>query len=101
MTRKKRLLFALLTFTLAFVVSYSGANDLPTPNLTVYRHTSPIFRLFGYMPILPLVLREKSMVIMYGGNLEAAYLGEKTVFRPNLAKRTTASAMAAAANGIY
>jgi lysophospholipase L1-like esterase len=79
------------------VVFYSGYNDLGGPNYANYRHTSPIFRLTGYFPILPIVLREKSMVILSGGNLELAYRGEKTLFRPNIAQRTAGSALAAAA----
>jgi lysophospholipase L1-like esterase len=79
------------------VVLYSGYNDLGGHNTSVFRHTSPIFRLTGYFPILPIVIREKSMVIMSGGNLEMAYKGEKTVFKPNMAQRTAASALAAVA----
>jgi lysophospholipase L1-like esterase len=79
------------------VVFYSGYNDVKTLNHAVFRHTSPIFRLTGYFPIFPIVLREKSMVIMSGGNLELAYRGEKTIFKPTIVQRTAASALAAAA----
>jgi lysophospholipase L1-like esterase len=79
------------------VVFYSGYNDVSGPNYQVFRHTSPIFRLTGYFPILPIVIREKSMVIMSGGNLEKAYWGEKPVFRPNIAQRTAGSTLAAVA----
>ncbi|MBI3825275.1 MAG: hypothetical protein HY294_04700 [Candidatus Rokubacteria bacterium] len=74
------------------VLIYTGYNDLGRPgaNTYVFRHDSPIFRLTGYMPILPLVLREKAILLRHG-NLEAAYRGEKTTFRPNLAQRLTAS----------
>lgn len=82
------------------VVFYSGYNDLSL-NLAVYRHTSPVFRTIGYMPILPLVLREKSMMIRYGGRLEDAYLGKKPTFKPNVAQSTTAGAMAALADGLH
>lgn len=80
------------------VVFYSGYNDLGPYNPRMARHPSPIFRLTGYFPILPLVLREKSMAIMYGGNLELAYRGEKIVFKPNIVQRTTASALGAVAS---
>jgi lysophospholipase L1-like esterase len=80
------------------VILYSGYSELAGPNHAAFRHTSPIFRLTGYMPILPLVMREKSMAIMYGGKLEAAYKGEKNVFRPSFGQRTVASVLAAAAN---
>ena len=52
-----------------------------------------MFRLFGYMPVFPLILREKAMTLRYGGDLESAYWGRKTVFRPTLAQRASASAL--------
>ena len=58
-----------------------------------YRHESPIFRLTGYVPILPIIFQEKAMTIRYGGDLEAAYLGEKTAFTPNRTARTTAATL--------
>lgn len=78
-------------------VFYSGYNDLGGANTSVFRHGSPIFRLTGYFPILPIVLREKSMVILSGGNLELAYQG-KTVFKPSIVQRTTGGALAAVAS---
>ena len=75
---------------------YTGYNDLEQPNIYVYRQTSPIFRLTGYMPIIPLVFKEKAMAIRYGGDLEGAYRRRKTVFKPNLAGQATASALEAA-----
>lgn len=79
------------------VILYEGYNDLGgSPNTLVYRHTSPVFKLTGYLPIFPLILKEKAMALRYGGNLEAAYWGRKTVFRPNVAAQTTASALEAA-----
>lgn len=75
---------------------YTGYNDLGGLNTTVFRHESPVFRLTGYLPIFPLILREKAMVLRYGGNLEDAYWGKKTVFKPNLAERATATALEAA-----
>lgn len=82
------------------VIFYSGYNDLGA-NLSVYRRTSPIYRLTGYMPILPLVLREKSMVIRYGGNLDAAYRNGRNVYRPNVAQRATATTLASVADVMY
>ncbi len=72
---------------------YTGYNDLGGPNTSVVRHESPVFRLTGYLPILPLILKEKAMVLRYGGNLESAYWGKRTVFKPNLADRATATAL--------
>jgi formylglycine-generating enzyme required for sulfatase activity len=83
-------------------VFYTGYPDLPflrnfaTPNQEVYRRKSPMFRLTGYFPMLPLVMREKAMAIRYGGRLEDAYLGRPTVFRPSVAQRSKASALEAA-----
>lgn len=58
-----------------------------------YRNTSPVFRLTGYMPILPLIFKEKAMALRYGGDIESAYRGRKTVFKPRPAARTAASAL--------
>ena len=82
------------------VVFYSGYNDLGK-NLNVFRHGSPIFRLTGYMPILPVVLREKAMAITSGGRLDDAYLGKKVVFRPNKVQQVTASALEGLAYTMY
>jgi len=79
------------------VILYEGYNDLGGgPNLAVFRHASPVFRLTGYFPLFPMIAREKTMSLTYGGDLEAAYREEKTTFRPNLADRATASALEAA-----
>lgn len=63
-------------------ILYEGYNDLgAVRNIGNTRRDSPVFRLTGYYPILPLVLREKALVLRYG-DIAAAYRGEKTVFRP-------------------
>jgi len=81
--------YAYLKYDLA--VLYQGYNDLgDVQNTAVYRHSSPVFRLTGYLPILPLVLREKWMAIRYGGNLEAAYHAQKTAFTARAADPTSA-----------
>jgi lysophospholipase L1-like esterase len=88
------------------VVLYEGYNDLePRParnagseatmNYLTWRHQSPIFRWTGYLPILPLVLNEKAMALMHGGDLNAAYESKGIVFRPGLATRVTAGALKA------
>jgi lysophospholipase L1-like esterase len=77
-------------------VLYTGYNDLGGPNTTAFRRSSPIFRLTGYMPILPTILAEKAMSLRYGGDLEAAYWGRRTAFTPNLAQRAGAAALEAA-----
>ncbi len=82
-------------------IFYEGYNDIMgesnRPNTSVHRHESPIFRLTGYYPILPLVLREKAMALRYGGDLDAAYRsqrGAKTIFRPpSLVRQTAGAAM--------
>jgi lysophospholipase L1-like esterase len=83
------------------VILYEGYNDLngdSEPNRAVYRHESAVFRLTGYFPILPLALVEKARSLRYGGDLNAAYAdagksNARTVFRPGLADRTSASAL--------
>jgi hypothetical protein len=80
-----------------------GSRDLPDavpartgPNELLWRRQSPVFRLTGYFPILPLVFHEKAMALRAGGDLDAAYRG-RTKFTPGLATRATASALDAAA----
>lgn len=79
-----------------------GYNDLMgdwrAPNLSVFRHDSPIFRLTGYLPIFPIVFKEKAAALLHGDDVGALYRDEnKTVFRPGLATRTTAEVLTAAA----
>jgi hypothetical protein len=72
----------------------------PTPGVVnhyLWRRQSPVFRLTGYFPVLPLVFREKAMALRAGGDLNAAYRGE-VGFKPGLATQATAAALASAAN---
>jgi lysophospholipase L1-like esterase len=90
------------------VILYEGYNDLGmhgvpsavpprnTPNYSLWRRQSPLFRMAGYFPILPLALREKAMQLTAGGDLDAAYRG-KVTFKPGLATRVTASTLRSAA----
>ncbi len=88
----------------ALAVLYEGYNDMmgdPNgPNLAVFRHDSPVFRLTGYLPIFPLVFHEKAAVLTTGsaGSLYLAASWKRTVFQPNLARRTTAEILNAAAD---
>ena len=80
---------------------YEGYNDMmadPTrPNLSVFRHDSPIFRLTGYLPIFPIIFREKAAV-MASGDTGAVYRSSnQTVFRASLATRATAEVLTTAA----
>lgn len=86
------------------VALYHGYNDSlgdAAPNTAVFRHQSPVFRLTGYYPILPLALQEKAMALRSGGDLEAAYLATRdgapprVTFTPNLTQRTSAAALEA------
>jgi hypothetical protein len=86
-------------------IFYEGYNDLGlAPNEYIGRHESPVFRLTGYYPIVHVALMEKAMALRHGGDIEAAYRREanpnevKTVFRPGLATRATASTLEAAAH---
>lgn len=88
------------------VCLYEGYNDLlgdARPNTDLFRHESPVFRMTGYFPILPLFLKEKALALRFG-SVGSAYTvaregaSDKTVFRPNLANRTSAAALEAAAS---
>lgn len=85
------------------VCLYEGYNDLLgdiAPNWVVVRHQSPVFRLTGYFPILPLAFREKAMALRNNSSVGSGYqpaVADKTVFRPGLATRTSAGALDAAA----
>ena len=92
------------------VALYHGYNDSlgdAEVNTAVIRHQSPVFRLTGYFPILPLALQEKAMALRTGGNLEAAYksAGEGTApavtFRPNMAQRTSAAVLESLSNAAH
>lgn len=76
-----------------------GATDLPNAvpprdavNTLLWRRQSPVFRVTGYMPILPLVFREKAMKLRSGGQLDAAYRSQVT-FKPGLAARASAETL--------
>jgi hypothetical protein len=84
------------------VCLYEGYNDLAGdprgPNLSVFRHESPVFRLTGYLPIFQIVFKEKAAAMLHGGDSGALYReSQKTVFRPGLAAKTTAEVLAATA----
>lgn len=82
---------------------YEGYNDMMGdprgPNLSVFRHDSPVFRLTGYLPIFPIIFKEKAASMLSGGDVGALYRadGPKTTFRPGLPTRTTAEVLRAAA----
>jgi hypothetical protein len=75
-------------------ILYEGYNDLGgAPNEFVGRRDSPVFRATGYYPVLHIAIQEKAMALRNGGDIEAAYRGTKTVFRPGLTTRATASTL--------
>jgi hypothetical protein len=86
------------------VILYEGYNDLvgdpKGPNVQVFRHESPVFRLTGYLPIFPIIFREKATILLTNGDVNVAYGHEptKTVFHPGLAKQTAAETLKAAAD---
>jgi hypothetical protein len=82
------------------VCLYEGYNDLMAderrPNVQVFRHDSPIFRLTGYLPIFPIIFKEKAAAMLAGGDPGALYRADgRTVFRPGLAARAAASVLTA------
>lgn len=80
---------------------YEGYNDTMAdprrPNVAVFRHDSPVFRLTGYLPIFPIIFREKAAVMLYGNSNQLYKFGEKTVFHTGLANRTAAESLRMAA----
>ena len=80
---------------------YEGYNDTMAdprrPNVAIFRHDSPVFRLTGYLPIFPIVFREKAAAMLYGNTKELYRFGEKTVFHTGLANRTAAESLRMAA----
>lgn len=93
--------YAWLDYDIA--VLYHGYNDSwgdGVTNTAVFRHESPVFRLTGYYPILPLALQEKAMALRSGGDLNGAYNATRqgyprVTFEPNAAQRTSAAALEA------
>lgn len=87
------------------VILYEGYNDLSNdanPNFVTVRQQSPVFRMTGYFPILPLWLDEKALMLGSGG-VDSGYgaridQSQRTVFRPSLAQRASASAFRAASS---
>src|SRR5215831_3541826 len=78
------------------VLLYESYNDLLSdpmaPTRSVFRRESPVFRSTGYLPIFPIVAREKASVLLYGDTREvyAHTQHAQTVFTPGLARQTTA-----------
>lgn len=88
--------YAYLNIDLVFL--YEGYNDLmgdpKRPNVSIFRHESPVFRLTGYLPIFPIVFKEKAASMLSGGDPGALYrLEGKTVFRPGLATQAAAGVL--------
>lgn len=66
---------------------YTGYNDLGGPNLSVFRHASPLFSATGVLLLLPSTFREWASALRQGRH------GDKTVFTPHAAKRAAAAAL--------
>src|SRR5262249_54011004 len=69
---------------------YTGVNDVSL-NTRVFRPSAPVFRVPGYDFMLPRLLHERALFVRYRGDLDAAARGDKLVFTPSLAERTTAA----------
>jgi hypothetical protein len=87
-----------LNYDLAIL--YEGYNDMAEhPNVQVFRHDSPVFRMTGYMPIFPIIFKEKAAAMVSGGGPGALYRKEQaTVFHPSLAARAGAGVLDATAD---
>jgi hypothetical protein len=83
-------------------ILYEGYNDLSgdrtTPNLSVFRHDSPVFRLTGYLPIFPIVFKEKAAAMLTGSTASLYPDAPKTVFRPGVAAKAAADVLRGAAD---
>ena len=81
-------------------VLYDGYNDLMAdpraPNFSVFRHDSPVFRLTGYLPIFPIVFKEKAAAMLTGTTASMYRNPPKTVFQP-LATKAAAEVLIGAA----
>jgi hypothetical protein len=76
---------------------YEGYNDLMgdsrAPNVAVFRHDSPVFRLTGYMPIFPIVFKEKAAALAHGDAGALYRDADKTVFHAGVAARAAAGVL--------
>jgi hypothetical protein len=91
--------YAWLKYDLALL--YEGYNDLSywRPNTQIFRHDSPMYRLTGYMPIFPIIFKEKAAAMMSGGDPGALYRrDQKTTFHASLAAKTGATLLTATAD---
>jgi len=91
--------YAWLRYDLALL--YEGYNDLnyTRPNTQIFRHDSPMFRLTGYMPIFPIIFREKAAAMVSGGDPGALYRrDQKTTFHASLVAKTGATLLTTTAD---
>jgi GDSL-like Lipase/Acylhydrolase family len=85
------------------VVLYESYNDLlgdpSNPTQFVFRHDSGVFRMTGYLPVFPIVAREKASMLLYGDTRALYPLTQHahTVFTPGLARQTGAKLLQSAA----
>ncbi|HXD75681.1 MAG TPA: hypothetical protein VN628_18170 [Vicinamibacterales bacterium] len=81
-------------------VLYEGYNDLgDRANVQVFRHDSPVFRLTGYMPIFPIIFKEKAAAMVSGGDPGALYRQDRKIeFHAGLATKAGADVLNATAN---
>jgi len=82
-------------------VLYEGYNDMSPvrPNTQIFRHDSPVFLLTGYMPIFPIIFKEKAAAMTSGGNAGAMYGKDtKTTFDASLAAKAGASVLTTTAD---
>ena len=91
--------YAWLRYDLALL--YEGYNDMSEvrPNTQIFRHESPVFRVTGYMPIFPIIFREKAAAMISGGDPGAMYRDTpKTAFHASLAAKTGATVLTTTAD---
>ena len=59
------------------VIFYTRYNDLIGKNLAVFRHRSPVFKLTGYMPLLPGMMLDKAKMLRLGLSIDDINMGRK------------------------
>ena len=78
-------------------ILYEGYNDMMgdprRPNVQVFRHESPVYRLTGYLPIFPIIFKEKAAALLTGSSAGLYRDDNRTVFRPGVTKRGAAEAL--------
>jgi hypothetical protein len=78
------------------LVVFYGERNTRSTLPEIRRHQSATFRLTGYYPLLPTAMREKALVLRYGGDLEAGYANRPVAADASIVRRAGAGVLGAA-----